>query len=154
MNGTIHGDLKGVGVFFWLFCASSVTLIQPSILVDHGGHACLTDFGFASIVRGMNSVTQEAEYTAAWAAPEILRGADKVTREGDTFAFGMVVIEVSLHVLLHLVSKVEGWMVRLRSESCLRSLQEAIHSVDSQARSLLQRLWMANGRFVHRGHKN
>jgi len=39
-------------------------------------------------------VTQGKGYTAAWAAPEILEGADRITREADMFAFGMVVMEV------------------------------------------------------------
>jgi serine/threonine protein kinase len=30
-----------------------------------------------------------------WTAPEILKGAEKTTREADLFSFGMVVIEVS-----------------------------------------------------------
>ena len=51
----------------------------------------------------MNSATQVNDYTAAWAAPEILEGASTITREADVFAFGMVVIEVSPHVLSHLV---------------------------------------------------
>ena len=67
----------------------------------------MADFGFASIVRGMNSAAQATEYTAAWAAPEIVEGADTVTREADVFAFGMVVIEVCLRTFPHLVLKVD-----------------------------------------------
>ena len=53
------------------------------------------NFEFASIARGVNLATQAGEYTVAWAAPEILKGADTIfTREADVFAFGMVVIEV------------------------------------------------------------
>lgn len=37
---------------------------------------------------------QEQGYTAAWATPEILKGADKIMREADVFAFGTVVMEV------------------------------------------------------------
>ena len=56
----------------------------------------MTDFGLASIVLGMSSVlvTQPQGYTAGWAAPEILMGADGITQEADMFAFGTVVIEV------------------------------------------------------------
>ncbi|KAF9648576.1 kinase-like protein [Thelephora ganbajun] len=77
-NYTVHGDLKG-----------------PNILVDHNGHARLTDFGLASVVRGLNSilVTQVQGYSVRWAAPEVLEKGDKNTREADIFAFGMVVIE-------------------------------------------------------------
>jgi len=42
----------------------------------------------------MDSTSQANEHTAAWAAPELLAGADTATQEADVFAFGMVVIEV------------------------------------------------------------
>jgi len=42
---------------------------------------------------------QVNEFTTAWTAPEIVRGADTITREADVFAFGMVVIEVCPCVL-------------------------------------------------------
>ena len=87
-----------------------MTFGQPSILVDHDGHARLTDFEFASIVRGMNSATQVNGYTAAWTAPEILEGTDAITREADVFAFGMAVIEVGPHTLPSPVSEVERCM--------------------------------------------
>ena len=54
----------------------------------------MTNFGFPSTARGMNSVTQENGHTATWIAPEILEGADAVTREGDVYAFGVVMTEV------------------------------------------------------------
>jgi len=100
----------------------------------------------------MNSATQANEYTAAWAAPEILVGANTITREADVFAFGMVVVEVGPCLLSHLVLKVEGWMACLTSESCLRFLQESVHSVNSQPRPLLQRLWVVNAQLVRRRH--
>ena len=56
----------------------------------------------------MNSAAQATEYSAAWAAPEIVEGVDTVTREADVFAFGMVVIEVCPRALPHLVLKVDG----------------------------------------------
>ena len=68
----------------------------------------MANFGFALIVRGTNFAAQVNEYAAAWAAPEIVEGADTVTREADVFAFGMVVIEVGPHALPHLVLKVDG----------------------------------------------
>ena len=55
----------------------------------------------------MNSAAEANEYTAAWAAPEIVEGVDTVTREADVFGFGMVVIEVGPHALPHLVLKVD-----------------------------------------------
>ena len=74
-----------------------ITSDQPNILIDHGGHARLTDFGFASVARGLHSVlvTSVQGYTARWAAPEVLETGDKNTRAADVFAFAMVVIEVS-----------------------------------------------------------
>ena len=94
----IHADLKGVGSFPWTSQATLLTFSQPNILVDHSGHARLTDFGLASIVHGMSSihVTQPQGYTPGWAAPEVLMGADEITQEADMFAFGMVVIEVGV----------------------------------------------------------
>ena len=102
----------------------------------------------------MNPAAQANEYTVAWAAPEILEGADAITREADVFAFGMVAIEVCPRVLPHLVWRVEGWMVHLTSEPCLRFLREGIHSMDSQPRPLLQRLWMAVGLLAHGRREN
>jgi len=66
----------------------------------------LTNFEFASIIRGMNSATQVNEFATAWTAPEIVGGADTITREADVFAFGMVVIEVCPGHSPHLVL---GW---------------------------------------------
>ena len=68
------------------------------------GHARLADFGFASTVHGMNSGGQRNGYITAWAAPEILKGGGTITREGDVFGFGMIVIEVSPYGSLPLVS--------------------------------------------------
>jgi len=59
----------------------------------------LTDFGLASIIRGTNSVhvTQPQGYTAGWTAPEVLMGTGEITGEADMFAFGTVIVEVSIH---------------------------------------------------------
>jgi hypothetical protein len=57
-------------------------------------------------------------------------GSDAITQEADVFAFGMVATEVGPHTLSTLVLEVE--MVSLTSESCLRFLQEGLHSVNSQ----------------------
>jgi len=56
----------------------------------------------------MSFTTQVNKYTVAWAAPEILKGTNIITREADVFSFGMVVIEVGRHALPHLMSEVEG----------------------------------------------
>jgi len=93
----------------------------------------LTDFGLATFVRGINSVltTQTKGYTAAWAAPEILQGGDEITREGDIFALGMVVIEVGPRVFPHLASQLVGSIFYLMSKSCFRSSQGDFHSAIS-----------------------
>ena len=111
-NHTTHGDLKGVGTHSGLFWAELMTFGQPNILIDYDGRARLADFGFASVIRGLNSVhiTKVQGYTARWAAPEVLRDGDKVTQEADVFAFGMVVIEVCSCVS-NLKSDAEKWMI-------------------------------------------
>ena len=111
-NHTTHGDLKGVGSRSTLFSPPLITLDQPNILVDHSGHACLTDFGFASVVRGLSSilVTNVQGYTARWAAPEVLGNGGRSTREADVFAFAMVVVEVSPCISLYPASDLgDGW---------------------------------------------
>ena len=54
----------------------------------------------------MNSATQVNGYATAWAAPEILEGANAITKEADVFAFGMVVIEVCPRVFSYVVPEV------------------------------------------------
>ena len=78
-------------------------------MVDRNGHACLTDFGLASITCGINStpITQVEGYSLRWAAPEVLKGG-RVTPEADIFSFGMVVIEVGSCTCPRLFSRVKG----------------------------------------------
>jgi len=54
----------------------------------------------------MNSTMQVNGNTAAWTAPEILKGTGTIAREADVFAFCMVVIEVGPRVLPLLVLEV------------------------------------------------
>ena len=74
-------------------------------------------------------ITQAKGYTVAWAAPEILQGGDEITREGDIFAFGMVVIEVGPRAFL--IPQPETLIAHLTPKSCFRSLQEGFRSVVS-----------------------
>ena len=57
----------------------------------------MTDFGLASVVRGLNSVLVSGVrgFTPGWAAPEVLMGNCENAREADVYAFGIVVMEVS-----------------------------------------------------------
>ena len=91
------------------------------------------------------SVTQSKGYTAAWAAPEILQGGDKATREGDIFAFGMVVIEVGQLV---------DFVAHLMSKFCFRPSQEDSHSATSNRSRSFSRLQAVGGLLVRRGHKD
>jgi len=72
---TIHGGVKG-----------------PNILVHSNGHACLTGFALASVVRDGGD-DRPRGYVVRRTAPEILRGAHEITPGADVFSFGMVVLE-------------------------------------------------------------
>ena len=64
--------------------------------MDDFGHARLVDFGLATVTRSldsMRSVSCQRDYTARWAAPEVL-DEDNYSKEADIFAFAMVMIEV------------------------------------------------------------
>ena len=108
VNYMIHGDFKGVGALSKSSQVTLPTLGQPNILIKSDGHACLADFGLASIVHGNDSIVpiDVPGYSARWTAPEILNGAEKSTREADVFSFGMVVMEVSPRVFR---SHHQGW---------------------------------------------
>ena len=106
---TIHGDLKGVSASSGSLSTVLISFYQSNILISRRGRARLTDFGFTSVVRGLNSVLvpELRGCTLRWAAPEIIRGESGGAQEADTYSFGMVVIEVSLLTSLHLVPDVE-----------------------------------------------
>ena len=94
---TVHEDLKGVSVFSGSRFAVLIYFYQSNILISRRGRARLTDFGFTSVVRGLNSVLvpELRGCTLRWAAPEVIRGRSGGTQEADIYSFGMVVIEVS-----------------------------------------------------------
>lgn len=64
--------------------------------MDNLGHARIVDFGLTSVMKNTDSVGSTSfhdAYTTQWAAPEVLiEGAQ--SKEGDMFAFAMVMIEV------------------------------------------------------------
>ena len=100
---TIHGDLKGVSA-----CSGSPSTVltsfyQSNVLISRRGRARLSDFGFTSVVRGLNSVLvpELRGCTLRWAAPEVIRGRSGGTQEADIYSFGMVVIEVSPPTPMH-----------------------------------------------------
>ena len=79
-------------------------LIKVNILVDHGGHARLADFGLLTIISDSTNFTVSSSMmacgTTRWMAPE-LHDPDKfglkdsrATRESDCYALGMVILEV------------------------------------------------------------
>ncbi|KAI0728846.1 kinase-like domain-containing protein [Fomitopsis betulina] len=86
--GIIHGDLKGV-----------------NILIDEHGRACLSDFGLSTVMydcHTLNTITQISNFSSSlrWTAPEILDpekfglSSAVPSREGDVYAFAMVMWEV------------------------------------------------------------
>ena len=97
MKHTVHGDLKGVSVSSGLSSVVLISFYQSNVLISRRGRARLTDFGFTSVVRGLNSVRvlELQGCTLRWAAPEVIRGRSGGTQEADIYSFAMVVIEVS-----------------------------------------------------------
>ncbi|KAF9643680.1 kinase-like protein, partial [Thelephora ganbajun] len=75
----IHGDIKGL-----------------NILVDDSGHACISDFGLATITKDVGS-TQNTSYhhdlALRWTAPEVLNEGT-YSKAADVFSFAMLMIEV------------------------------------------------------------
>ena len=68
--------------------------LQPNILVDGSGCARITDFGLSRSQETTFQTTVSYGHTARWTAPEILGGGRTASKEGDVFAFAMVMVEV------------------------------------------------------------
>jgi len=83
----IHGDLKGA-----------------NILIDKDCHACLADFGLLTIVSDPTNPTASSSSakggTTRWMSPELLDPDQfgikdgRPTKESDSYALGMVILEV------------------------------------------------------------
>ena len=106
---TIHGDLKGVSTSPESPPAVLIPFYQSNVLISRRGRARLIDFGFTSVVRGLNSVLvpELQGCTLRWAAPEVIRGEGGGTQEADVYSFAMVVIEVRSLTSLRLVPDAE-----------------------------------------------
>lgn len=74
-------------------------LYQMNILVqvvDGTPHACIADFGIATVTRNLDSVrpaTPHNAHTPIWSAPEVLRGENH-SKESDVYSFAMTMVEV------------------------------------------------------------
>jgi len=102
----IHGDIKGVRVFFF---SAGATFILPklptkvNILIDETGHARLADFGLLSIILDpryhLSSSSHTQGGTARWMSPERIapqRFGFKnscPTTASDCYSLGMVIYE-------------------------------------------------------------
>ena len=95
-RNVVHGDLKGVCGFFRSRFTTTLTHVQLNVLVDDTGHACLADFGFATVTQNLDSIRSTQPHhghTGRWAALEILNEG-RHSKEADVFAFAMVMVEV------------------------------------------------------------
>ncbi|OSX62034.1 hypothetical protein POSPLADRAFT_1046501 [Postia placenta MAD-698-R-SB12] len=85
---------------------------QANILIDDQGHALLADFGLAALMRDFTSTqtTSTTQHhhgkgTTRWMAPELLNPElfgtlSRHTEKSDIYAFGMVMLEVDLRVVV------------------------------------------------------
>ena len=65
--------------------------------MDDSGHARITDFGKAVLVKDEDSAGSGSDvpnYAPRWAAPEVLEG-DTISTKTDIFSFAMLMIEES-----------------------------------------------------------
>ena len=101
----IHGDLKGVGLLDSSpLPISNTPHVKANILIDENGHACLADFGLATIISGTSSFGSSSQFThggtCRWMSPELFHPEDfglddsRRTKFSDCYALGMVMYEV------------------------------------------------------------
>ncbi|KAJ7694111.1 ras guanine nucleotide exchange factor domain-containing protein [Mycena rosella] len=74
----IHGDLRG-----------------ENVLIDTTGSALLSGFGITSFIEKYSNVAASSESgNVRWAAPEVLRNGDPVSKQSDVWSFAMVCLEL------------------------------------------------------------
>ena len=104
-QGTVHGDLKGVGSLgLPPLLISDISLTKANILIDETGRACLADFGLLTIISDATSLVSSSPLTHGgtyrWMSPELLYpddfglGDSRRTKYSDCYALGMVIHEV------------------------------------------------------------
>ncbi|QRV79462.1 Serine/threonine-protein kinase [Ceratobasidium sp. AG-Ba] len=76
--GIIHGDIKGA-----------------NILISHAGDAKLTDFGNSILKSSTIQFTGEMsrDLSLRWAAPELIEGSIRSSKEADIYALAMTILE-------------------------------------------------------------
>jgi serine/threonine protein kinase len=70
--------------------------VKQNILVDSGGHARLSDIGFAKLASTGESTFDWAQLGAdgcRWAAPEIFQNGE-FSKTSDIFTYGFLAVEV------------------------------------------------------------
>ena len=83
------------------FPVHSLTGLKANILIDHSGHACLTDFSLLTIASGEPTIASPVMWSALrWMSPELinpdtagLKGSCP-TKESDSYVLGMTKYEV------------------------------------------------------------
>ena len=99
-RGVVHGDLRPVGSLFYTPLLNLVlTREKQNILVNAGGDACISDFGFAVVIHSNGATGHETPtargHSSRWAAPETLKDGH-ISKAADVFSYGLVALEVRL----------------------------------------------------------
>ena len=86
--------------------ANDVNMImQRNVVIDECGEARLCDFGLSSMIAEQSaeliSVTSSVKGTCRFMAPELFASDDaRPTTRSDIWAYGCVVLEVGIHLLI------------------------------------------------------
>ena len=91
-------------VFLYRSSGHSLTHLKANILIDHGSHACIADFGLLTILSGqvgfISSISHKEGGTPQWMSPELLDPGkfglkdSRPTKELDYYAVGMMTYRV------------------------------------------------------------